>query len=119
MKKIALLTAAMLTLAIAACSRQESAPPATTSDTSMAPMTTAPAASGPVAGVGTVLAVDASAGTVTLDHEAISAISWPAMQMQFQAADPAILRGLNVGDHVAFELKSATETGIVTSIHRQ
>lgn len=81
-------------------------------------MATAPA-SGPIANAGTVVAMDAAAGTVTLDHEAINAISWPAMQMQFRATDPSILEGVNAGDHVAFELKSATETGIVTSIHRQ
>ena len=118
MKTFALVPAALLALTVAACS-QESAPPAPASETSMAPMTAAPSASGPVAGVGTVVAVDAAAGTVTLNHEAINAISWPAMQMQFQAADPTILQGVSAGDHVTFELKSATETGIVTSIHHQ
>lgn len=118
MKKLALMSAAFLVISIAACS-QASAPPAASPETPMAPRAPTPTTSGPVAGVGTVVAVNAAAGTVTLDHEAISAISWPAMQMQFQAADPTILQGIHAGDHVAFELRSATETGIVTAIHRQ
>lgn len=48
----------------------------------------APAVAGPISGVGTVTAVDAAAGTVSLDHEPIAAISWPAMSMQFRVEDP-------------------------------
>ena len=79
----------------------------------------APAAAGPIAGVGTVTAVDAAAGTVSLDHEPIAAISWPAMSMQFRVEDPAALQGIAVGDRVSFELKSATESSVVTEISKQ
>lgn len=79
----------------------------------------APAAAGPIAGVGTVTAVDAATGTVSLDHEPIAAISWPAMSMKFTAEDPADLQGIAVGDRVSFELKSATETSVVTEIAKQ
>ncbi len=41
------------------------------------------------------------------------------MTMAFHAEDPAILTGLQVGDHVSFELKSAAETGVVTAIAKQ
>ena len=81
--------------------------------------TTAPAPAGPIAGVGTVTAVDASAGTISLDHEPIAAISWPAMSMQFTAENPAILQGTAVGDRVAFEIKSATETSVITAVQKQ
>lgn len=79
----------------------------------------APAPAGPINGVGTVTAVDAAAGTVSLDHGPIAAISWPAMSMQFTVEDPADLQGIAVGDRVSFELKSATETQVVTAIAKQ
>ena len=119
MKKFALMSAAALLALIAAACSQESAPPATTSEAPMAPMEAAPAATGAISGVGMVMAVDATAGTVTLDHEPINAISWPAMQMQFRAEDPAILSNIAVGDHVTFTLKSATESSMITAIQKQ
>lgn len=100
----------------AACS-----PPATqeakTDDMNMEAPATAPA--GPITSMGTVTQVDTAAGTITLNHEAIPAVSWPAMTMQFTAEDPAILQGIAVGDSVSFQLKSATETSVVTMVQKQ
>lgn len=79
----------------------------------------APTAAGPIQSSGMVTAVDASAGTVSLDHEAIPAVNWPAMSMQFQVEPPAKLDGIAVGDRVSFQLKSAKETGVITSIQKQ
>lgn len=81
--------------------------------------TTTPASAGPITSVGTVTAVDTAAGTISLDHEPIAAISWPAMSMQFTAENPAILQGIAVGDRVSFEIKSATETSVITSVQKQ
>ncbi len=108
-----------IALLAAACS-PPAAQDAAKSDTGMA-MTesAAPAPAGPIVGVGTVTAVDATAGTVSLDHEAIAAISWPAMSMQFTVEDPSKLQGIAVGDRVSFELKSATESSVVTEIAKQ
>ena len=126
MKKTAFMFAGLGALAFgaAACSKQESQPapdsmPAEMpSNTSSMPAEPA-MATGPVQGIGIVTAIDAAAGTVTLDHEAINAIPWPAMKMQFKAEDPSILKGIAAGDHVAFELKSATENGTVTIIKKK
>ena len=41
------------------------------------------------------------------------------MSMQFQVENAAILQGVAVGDRVSFELKSATETQIVTMVEKQ
>jgi Cu(I)/Ag(I) efflux system protein CusF len=79
----------------------------------------APAVAGPITSTGTVTQVDAAAGTITINHGAIEAVSWPAMTMQFTAENPAILQGVAVGDSVSFELKSATETSVVTSVQKQ
>lgn len=107
-----------IVLMAAACS-PPAAQDAAKSDAGMDMAESAAPAAGPIAGIGTVTAVDAAAGTVSLDHEAIAAISWPAMSMQFTVEDPADLQGIAVGDRVSFELKSATETSVVTEIAQQ
>ena len=106
-----------VTLLAAGCS-----PPATqeakTDDMNMtAPA--APAAAGAITGAGAVTQVDAVAGTITINHGPIEAVGWPAMTMQFTAENPAILEGIAVGDAVSFELQSATETSVVTSVQKQ
>lgn len=57
-------------------------------------------------GTGTVKALAPDAGTVTLDHNAIKGLGWPAMTMDFtvqpQARDG--LRALKVGDRVEFDV---------------
>lgn len=81
--------------------------------------TNTPDVAGPITSTGTVTQVDAATGTITIDHGPIAAISWPAMTMQFTAENPAILQGIAVGDQVSFELKSATETSMVTVVQKQ
>jgi Cu/Ag efflux protein CusF len=113
-KIIAITATVAIAVGVAACSQP--APPADTSATSEA---TAPAAAtGPIRSTGVVVAVNPTAGTVTLNHEPIPAIHWSAMTMEFKA-DPAILQGVAAGDRVAFELKSATEPQTVTVVQKQ
>ncbi|WP_239987111.1 copper-binding protein [Agitococcus lubricus] len=57
-------------------------------------------------GIGVVKGIDAKQGMVTLDHEAIKELNWPPMNMDFKVASPKLLKGLKVGQKVAFELKS-------------
>lgn len=114
---IALVSSAALAATAAACSQETTAP--AKEDMGSMEMSEPAAVAGPIRSTGTVTAVDATAGTISLDHEAIQAINWPAMTMQFTAEDPAILQGIAVGDHVTFELKSATETGVVTMVDKQ
>ena len=66
-------------------------------------------------GVGDVKAIDKTAGTITLDHQAIPEAGWPAMTMGFKIA-PALLDGIAVGDKVAFDLKLHDGAGEVTAI---
>ena len=106
-----------IALFAAACSPRESQE-AKTDDMNMAEPA-APAAAGPIMSAGTVTQVDAAAGTITITHDPIEAVSWPAMTMQFTAENPAILQGIAVGDSVSFALKSATETSVVTSVQQQ
>ncbi|MDT7529909.1 MULTISPECIES: copper-binding protein [unclassified Sphingopyxis] len=60
-------------------------------------------------------AIDATAGSVTLDHGPIAALEWPAMTMGF-SANPKILKDIAVGDRVAFELDWDGKAGVVTQI---
>jgi Cu(I)/Ag(I) efflux system periplasmic protein CusF len=114
------------TFALAACSPKAEEPKAEPS-TSMGDMKMDGAAkpdatavpTGPITSTGKITAIDAAAGTVTLDHQPIPSVGWDAMTMAFTAADPAMLKDLKVGDAVSFELKSAMEKTVVTKIQKQ
>lgn len=122
----AVLSAAALSLA--ACSPDPAAPaepgiPAASTPAAEKPLAdmamNTPAAARPITGAGKVTAVDAAAGTVTLDHGPIAALNWPSMSMAFTASDPALLAGIAVGDTVSFEIKSETESAVVTRIQKE
>ena len=67
---------------------------------------------------GTITAIDAEAGKVTLNHAAIPAAEWPAMTMAFEV-DPTLLGDLAVGDQVAFDVEIAGSSGRVTAITKR
>lgn len=69
---------------------------------------------------GRVVSVDSRAGRVTLAHEPIPAIDWPAMTMGFAVSDASQLQALQPGDDVEFELRTETATGdyVIHRIHR-
>lgn len=71
----------------------------------------APAAAS-VEGVGVVKKIDAKAMSVTIDHDPIKALNWPAMVMPFKVADKAVLEGLKVGAKVRFTLSGQTITAV-------
>lgn len=66
----------------------------------------------PVEATGVIRAIDAKASSVTLAHEAIPALKWPAMTMAFKVADPALLTGVAVGTKVRFQLQGKTIVGL-------
>jgi len=67
-------------------------------------------------GTGMVKAIDTAKGTITLQHEAIASIGWPAMTMPFKVASPELLKQVKVGDKVQFTLHPAGMASTVTSI---
>ena len=69
-----------------------------------------------VQGVGVVKAIDTAKGAITLQHEAIAAIGWPAMTMPFKVASPGLLTHLKVGDKVQFTFHQASAGSTVTAI---
>ncbi|MBI2736863.1 MAG: copper-binding protein [Rhodospirillales bacterium] len=58
-----------------------------------------------VQGTGMLNAVDAAGHKVTLNHNAIPAIGWPAMTMDFSVAQSVDLRSLKPGTHVNFTMQ--------------
>lgn len=66
-------------------------------------------------GVGSIEAMDWAHATVTIAHDPIASLRWPAMIMDFRAKDPVLLRPLKPGQKVNFEIveESAGEYVIV------
>ncbi|MDZ4110471.1 MAG: copper-binding protein [Brevundimonas sp.] len=67
-------------------------------------------------GAGVITAVDPAAATITINHEAIRSIGWPAMTMKFKAS-PAVLQEAAVGDRIQFDLTVRDGAGEVTAIY--
>ena len=64
---------------------------------------------------GTVTAIDPEAGTVTIEHEPVKSIGWPAMTMAFEA-DAQILEQVSIGEGIDFEFRTGPEGSVVTSV---
>ena len=102
----------------AANNENNAAPPAqNASGSAEAGAADAPQAAGEVySGNGDITEI--SDNKVTISHGPIEAVDWPAMTMAFSAASPEMLRGLNVGDPVAFQFQKAGSGYVVTSINK-
>jgi Cu/Ag efflux protein CusF len=115
---------------LAACSPKPAATDATTTSTAaaveMAPMSAGGDMSGMAmdtdagakvgTGVGVVTAIDKTAGTVTIKHDAIPAVDWPAMTMTFKANPASLLDKVKVGEKVAFDVSVKGSDAEVTAI---
>jgi RND family efflux transporter MFP subunit len=68
-------------------------------------------------GRGTVADIDPKAGVVSLSHEPIASLNWPAMTMDFKVANPSLLAGLKPGMHLGFEfVQRQPGEWVITSI---
>ena len=65
---------------------------------------------------GVVKKVDAKAGTVTLAHDPVKSLKWPAMTMGFQVKDKALLEKLQAGKKVDFEFVQQGRDNVITSV---
>jgi len=52
---------------------------------------------------GSIDGIDLKAGTLSLNHGPVASLKWPAMTMEFKAANAGLLNGLKPGQAVAFE----------------
>lgn len=64
--------------------------------------------------VGRIEKIESSA--ITLNHQAVPALKWPAMTMTFRLADPTLARGFRKGDRVRFGFDVPPEGATVRSI---
>ena len=60
-----------------------------------------------------------AAGTLTIKHDAIPAVNWPAMTMAFKAAPAALLDGLKVGAKIKFDVNDSGADAEVTALTPQ
>lgn len=67
---------------------------------------------------GKVTKVDASAGTITIDHGAIPNLKMDAMTMVFKAADPAMVKTVKAGDAIKFTADKVNGQLTVTDIEK-
>lgn len=108
-----------LTVTLSACGQDASATKQPTAASTSAPISNMQqgTAAKMAKGTGVVTALDAAAGTITLNHQAMPEVEWPAMTMTF-SADPQVIEGVKVGDKVSFDASIQGSTGKVTAISK-
>jgi len=67
-------------------------------------------------GVGIVDSVDQAKGMVTLSHEPIASLNWPAMTMDFAVEDKALFNKLIAGKKVKFQFSKQHARYVVTGV---
>ena len=68
-------------------------------------------------GVGVVRKLDAKAGSVTLAHEPVKTLNWPAMTMAFKVQDKAAFDKLGAGKKVEFEFEQRGKDYVITKVN--
>ena len=61
--------------------------------------------------------VDAAKGKVTLAHEPVKSLNWPAMTMAFAVKDKALFNRLAVGNQVEVEIMQEGKDYVVTGVN--
>ena len=68
-------------------------------------------------GEGTLNAIDAESGSVTISHQPIASLKWPAMKMDFMLANPSLVSGLKPGAAISFEfVERSPGEWVITSL---
>lgn len=65
---------------------------------------------------GVVKKVDPKAGTVTLAHDPVKSLKWPAMTMGFTVKDKALLEKLPPGKKIEFEFVQQGKDYVITGV---
>lgn len=70
--------------------------------------------------VGVLNAVDAATGSVTISHEPVASLKWPAMKMDFVLANPTLTATIKPGTAIAFEfVERQPGEWVITSLRPQ
>ena len=67
--------------------------------------------------VGVVKKVDPKASSVTLAHEAIKSLNWPAMTMSFKVQEKALLDRLAQGRKVEVDFEQRGKDYVITKVN--
>ena len=67
--------------------------------------------------VGVVRKVDAQASSVTLAHESIQSLNWPAMTMSFKVRDKVLLDKLAQGRKVEVDFEQRGKDYVITKVN--
>ena len=62
--------------------------------------------------------VEIGDANLTIAHEAIAGLGWPAMTMPFALADPRLASGLRAGDAIRFRLRRQGDEYRIVAIER-
>lgn len=65
---------------------------------------------------GTVQSIDEKQAKVTLAHEPVASLNWPAMTMSFKVKDKALMNKLSTGKRVDVEFVQEGEDYVVRSV---
>jgi len=67
--------------------------------------------------VGILNAIDTASGSVTISHEPVASLKWPAMKMDFVLANPSLVSGIKPGAAIEFEfVERQAGEWVVTSL---
>jgi len=69
-----------------------------------------------ITGEGKVTEVNVQQHALTIAHQPIAALKWPAMTMAFAVKEGVTLEGIKAGDHVSFSLESDADAYVITQI---
>ena len=118
MTKIVLIaTLFALPLAMSACDKPAETP-TTTAKADMANDMAMPVGTKTGKGIATVTAIDVETSKITLDHEPVVELDWPAMTMGF-GIKPDASKNLAVGDEVTFEFEWNGKVGSISKIEKR
>ena len=101
--------------ALAACGAQEAK--SGSGEGTNAAETASESARGTHSAMGTVESI--SGTEVTISHDAIESISWPAMTMTFTASEPSLVKDIRAGDRVSFAFTKSGNTTTLMSLSKQ
>jgi Cu(I)/Ag(I) efflux system periplasmic protein CusF len=117
MKKFTLLVLVAASSTLAACGRDD-APSASNMPNMPAAQQSAGDQAAENRGMGVVQSVDTANGSLTIAHEPIAALGWPAMTMSFKVDRASLLEGVEAGEHIEFMLRGRDMSAVVTSIKK-
>lgn len=114
MKTMIITATASLLLSLAAC---DSSPQAQQSDAGAEGASEADVKEAQTySATGTITELKGS--DVTISHDPVAEIGWPAMTMTFRAEQPELLASVRTGDKVSFEFSQAGDGATLTSLKK-